>query len=118
MIHGEKPSGYTVTYDRDGRKMEGETRQCVHCQFIWVYQPGSGTRRGYCTKCQGLICARQECIAEQKRLTGNNFDCFPFEEMVKLQMNDIDKLITRGAAPGKDFTTTPNGIIIGKRYQP
>ena len=51
MIHGQKPSAYFVTTTGDGQKVEGECRQCVHCQYTWEYRPGSGIERGYCLRC-------------------------------------------------------------------
>ena len=32
------------------------TQQCVHCGLHWVYVPGSGKIRGYCTRCGALTC--------------------------------------------------------------
>lgn len=61
-IQRYKPNGYFVTQDQNGNLVEGETRQCVHCQFIWQYEPGSGHTRGFCLKCNGLTCARPECL--------------------------------------------------------
>lgn len=61
MIIGHKASGYLVTADRNGNKVERETRQCVHCQATWVYQPGSKRRYGFCLKCHGVICGNPEC---------------------------------------------------------
>ena len=63
MIQGDKPSGYFVTQDLvTGKKIEGETRMCAHCQYKWQYRAGSGTRRGFCTKCNGLLCGRPLCM--------------------------------------------------------
>lgn len=61
MVGHNKPAGHFVRYDRDGRKVEGETRQCAHCQFTWEYVPGSGNKRRVCLKCMGLCCGRPEC---------------------------------------------------------
>jgi hypothetical protein len=87
MITGRKPSGYFVTADGDGRKIEGETRQCIHCGYTWEYHPGSGIVRGWCLKCNGFVCAREECLKEQFRMTsqfkqdtGKMRSCIPFEE--------------------------------------
>ena len=35
--------------------------RCVHCDYRWVWQPGSGRRRGFCTKCNGLVCGHAHC---------------------------------------------------------
>jgi len=57
MILGHKPSGYVVTFDKNGNKIEQETRQCIHCQKTWIYQPGSKRKYGFCLKCFGIVCA-------------------------------------------------------------
>jgi len=87
MIHGHKPNGYFVTADGNGHKIEGESRQCVHCQYTWEYHPGSGIQRGYCLKCDGFMCARPECQQEQIELcsawlarTSKVRSCIPFDE--------------------------------------
>lgn len=87
MIHGYKPNAYFVRTDENGIKIEGECRQCVHCQHTWEYSPGSGTQRGYCLRCGGFICARPECLLQQKQLVelmqlryNQTRTCVPFEE--------------------------------------
>lgn len=55
------PSGWFSTEDAAGRKVERETRTCAHCGFTWVYEPGSGRRRGVCLKCMGVICCTPQC---------------------------------------------------------
>ena len=111
MIKGEKPSGYFSTFDGEGRRIEGETRQCVHCQFVWEYKPGSGIKRGWCTRCNGLICARPECLEAQKKKVGNSSDCLPFEEEQKRLQEKIYKELPHGVY-GEDFVLTESGIII------
>lgn len=73
MIKGYKPSGYFVTIDKNGNKVEGETRQCVHCQFTWEYIPGSGRERGFCLNCRGLLCGAKACMQH----------CAPFSEIAQ-----------------------------------
>jgi hypothetical protein len=94
MIRGYKPNGYTVKSDGVTR-IEGETRQCVHCQFMWEYIPGSGTRRGFCTRCMGFVCNRSECHAEQARLLAlfpdKSLTCIPFEDVNKRLLDTYDK---------------------------
>jgi hypothetical protein len=68
----ERPSGYFQTIDPVSfAKLEGETRQCVHCGFTWIYNPkvsfsrklaGKEVNRGICMKCFGQTCARPECL--------------------------------------------------------
>lgn len=71
----DRPSGYIQSFDpQTFRRLEGETRQCVHCAFTWIYNPRDSfgslvpgeqkkSIRGKCLKCYGLVCARPECMA-------------------------------------------------------
>jgi hypothetical protein len=36
---------------------------CVHCGFTWVWERGSGRRRGFCCRCCGIVCGRPGCVA-------------------------------------------------------
>lgn len=74
MVRGDKPSGYGVTFDSLGRKIEFEFRQCAHCQFTWQYIPGSGRRSGLCTYCVGLLCTKCTTIVWRK----TDKRCLPF----------------------------------------
>lgn len=87
MIHGHKPSAYFQTFSREGVRIEGEQRQCCHCQYTWEYKPGSGDRRGWCLKHEGFLCARPECALEQDRVlalyslsTGKVASCLSADE--------------------------------------
>jgi hypothetical protein len=71
MIHGHKPAGYVQTTDASGKKIERELRQCCHCQYTWIYRPGSGSKRGFCLKCMGLLCGRKACFD----------NCSPFHDV-------------------------------------
>lgn len=62
MIHGHKMAGNVTSFDPEGRKIERELRQCILCQATWIYQPGSGARRGFCLHHMGLLCGRKECM--------------------------------------------------------
>lgn len=62
IIQGNKPSNYTVYNDPSGKKVEGEMRMCAHCSIRWEYRPGSGKRRGYCKRCNGLLCGKDLCM--------------------------------------------------------
>lgn len=48
----------------------GETLQCCHCGMHWDRVPGSGTQRGFCLKCNGVLCGKERCLSE----------CKPFEK--------------------------------------
>lgn len=68
----ERENGYFQTWDpASGRRIEGETRMCQHCQYMWIYNPkesfdrkiaGKPVQRGVCLKCRGPVCARPECL--------------------------------------------------------
>ena len=63
MIYGNKPSGYFVTFDKSDKKIEGETRMCVHCQYKWIYKMGQvKVRRGWCNICKGILCGKDLCM--------------------------------------------------------
>ncbi len=76
MKRFDRPNGYFQTWDpHTGRKIEGETRSCVHCSFTWVYNPKESfdkkltgeykpVTRGKCLRCFGLVCARPGCLAK------------------------------------------------------
>jgi hypothetical protein len=69
----DRANGYFQTFNEKGVRIEGETRQCVHCSFMWIYNPGESfskkltgewkpVTRGKCLQCYGLVCARPECM--------------------------------------------------------
>lgn len=71
----DKASGYFQYFDPlTGNRTEGETRQCVHCGYTWIYDPRHQFRRqlglktpepvirGTCLKCMGLVCAQPACL--------------------------------------------------------
>lgn len=109
MISGDKPNGYFTKYDAKGNKIEGETRQCVHCQYIWEYVPGSGKRRAICLSCKGLTCARPECMEDQQRkIAGTRFRCMPLTEWNKRKMESIYKQVPDAIIDGNKVTI-PDG---------
>lgn len=121
MIRGDKPSGYFETSDGWGVRVQGETRQCTHCQYIWTYQPGSGKTRGLCLSCNGLVCGRPECAAEQRRLTaGTPYNCIPFDKQQEMIRDKIYKEVPGARFEGSkvilpdDLEFSPSGIIIPK----
>jgi len=46
--------------------------RCVHCGHVWIPVVGSGRKRGYCLKCNGVTCGGNECEA-----------CYPFEKRLE-----------------------------------
>jgi len=67
-----KSDGYAVWSKPDGKVEEKDTTQCVHCGGHWMVDPGSGIQRGYCIKCDGLLCGAKNCVEH----------CIPLEKML------------------------------------
>ena len=119
MIHGDKPSGYFSTFDERGLRVEGETRQCAHCQFMWQYAPGSGRRYGLCMCCKGIICGRAECLkdqAEKKAILqaeqAKTHDCIPFEEWNYHLMEKAARAEAHLGKLGQGFIMEDSGLIV------
>ena len=113
MIQGRKPSGYLVTGDPETlRRIERETRMCVHCQYTWEYKPFEEARarnlRGFCTRCYGFTCERPECHAEQRAILAQYPDdprpCMSFEEHYRRRLDLI--------AAHPLWEVTPSGLIV------
>lgn len=51
----------------DGQQV-ADTLQCVHCGMHWDRKPGSGTVRGWCWNCNGVLCGKEKCVTECKPL--------------------------------------------------
>lgn len=60
-VGGKHLSGYVIITEPDKPTIEAETISCVHCQFTWIVQPGSGRRRGFCFRCNGPTCGKKKC---------------------------------------------------------
>lgn len=54
------PHGYAV-WIGEGKNIERDTLQCAHCAFTFYVTPGSGKKRGFCTRCAQVTCGRPEC---------------------------------------------------------
>lgn len=52
---------YTMTPLDGGPSVREPILQCVHCGYIWTPEPGSGRKRGFCTRCNGFTCGRKDC---------------------------------------------------------
>ena len=99
MIQGHKPAGYARSFTPDSRKVEQESRQCVHCQFVWIYAPGSGDLRGWCMRHYGFLCGRPECFSQQQTLqrqyeeltTKTAPACVSFEEINELLLDKLHR---------------------------
>ena len=40
---------------------EHDTLQCCHCGGHFQVEPGSGNRRTFCTRCNGITCGQSAC---------------------------------------------------------
>lgn len=75
-----RPHGTIIITDPDlPHEVQRDTLQCCHCQAIWIVSPGSGRRRGFCTKCNQVTCGAGTC--------GH---CLPFEK--KLELYEAGKI--------------------------
>lgn len=70
---GRHTSGYSVITDPYAGDEERETVSCAHCQKIWMVQPGSGTKRGFCFRCNAPLCGKKGCMEK----------CVPFEKAIE-----------------------------------
>lgn len=63
-----------TTYDVNGRKIQYECLQCVHCQRTWRKVEGSGKKRGFCKHCMGPTCGKKGCETR----------CLPIEKRIDI----------------------------------
>jgi hypothetical protein len=109
MIFGHKPNGYFRTFDGHSKKIEGETHQCIHCQFTWQYKPGSGIERGYCLRHNGFLCGRPECAAMQKRLMAE----IPNYQHSCITITDYNRYkLERVFMKDSRWEVKPSGVIV------
>ena len=52
---------FTETPLDGGKPRQADLVCCAHCGFVWVWRKGSGCRRGWCGRCNGLVCGRAAC---------------------------------------------------------
>ena len=57
-----RPAGYVHREYDDGRVFEFDLLQCIHCQYTWRVERGSGRERGWCTRCGGVVCGAGPCM--------------------------------------------------------
>ncbi len=86
-----RPDGWTLTTDRQtGETLdETDTLMCVHCQFTWQFRPGSGVERGYCYRCNGVLCGKHSCM----------ISCNPFEAVIEMKEAEYRELRRRLGIP-------------------
>jgi len=75
-----RPNGTLITYG-DGPEVHQDTVQCCHCGRHWIWLPGSGRQRGFCTKCNGITCGNAKCDV-----------CVPAEQQMENLENNRDVL--------------------------
>lgn len=67
-----RPNGFMVWADRESDKVVmADTFMCCHCGLHEQINPGSGKRRGYCSRCAKFTCGRKccdVCIPIEQRL--------------------------------------------------
>lgn len=71
----EKNAGSLRIFDptMKGGGVEYDTITCCHCNAMFAWRPGSGTIRGYCTKCSAFTCGAHPCM-----------ECMPIEKRLDL----------------------------------
>ncbi len=82
-----RPDGWILTTDRQTGEVleETDTQMCVHCQMHWPFKPGSGVQRGYCYRCNGLLCGKEFCM----------ISCNPFEAVIELKEAEYREICRR-----------------------
>lgn len=56
-----RPDGYARVSSPDGVE-EFDSIRCCHCGTIFHFVPGSGTKRGFCMKCNEITCGAEGCM--------------------------------------------------------
>ena len=82
-----RSAGQLLLRGDDGWEQERDTLQCVHCQQVWIVQPGSGITRSWCFRCVGTTCGGQACVTS----------CVPFEQAIEA-MEARGRLLAQFAA--------------------
>jgi len=91
-LHGH---GYATWTGGDGKDVERDSLQCCHCgKHFWV-TPGSGKRRGFCTRCAQVTCGSEICDA-----------CVPQEQM-------LDNKARGKPLDYRPVIVSPGGVILG-----
>jgi len=61
-----------------GGKQIATTRQCCHCGGHFLSVKGSGTQRGFCTRCHSVTCGSELCDV-----------CLPHEKQLEMMEKGI-----------------------------
>ena len=62
-----RPDGQLTTHTEWGDALERDILICRHCDYLWQVVPGSGRKRGWCTRCNGPLCAREIPLGSGRR---------------------------------------------------
>lgn len=89
-----RPHGWLYTVGPSGEQSEHETHQCVHCGGHFVMVRGSGKLRGYCSRCDGLVCGPgcADCVPVEVLLENIEKGRPPGERKLVVPVPDLDQL--------------------------
>lgn len=77
-----KEDGYFIETSPSGKVLsEGATKRCVHCGGHFIIHPGSGRQRGYCSRCNGILCGASGCMSR----------CQPFEQWLEQVERGVER---------------------------
>ena len=92
------PAGYVQITTPDGARVEYQTLRCVHCGCHWIYQPGSGRKRGWCMRCDGTTCGARKCLA-----------CVPYEAQIEILEGASERTARRYLGEYRSVVEPPGG---------
>src|SRR5678815_4811092 len=105
--------GYSIAGGGDGRDVEFDYLQCSHCALQFRVEPGSGKKRGFCTRCNAVTCGAEKCD-----------ECIPWKkkfELIESGKEGMDLISTgkaRNSLPVSVFfpsdKVTAGGIIVAE----
>ena len=71
-VLGRVSPGYAIITGDWGEVKEYDTLTCPHCNGVSIIRPGSGTKRGFCFRCDKPTCGKEPCL-----------NCIPFERKLE-----------------------------------
>jgi hypothetical protein len=75
-----------------------DTISCCHCGRVWIWEPGSGRRRGFCLRCNAFHCGSVQCC-----------ECRPVEQLLENIEQGRPKGFTRIIVAASSYTPIPKG---------
>lgn len=78
-----RPDGYMriQSAESDKGRQEWDTIWCPHCTGHFRVVPGSGTQRGWCSRCGAPTCGKPQCVP-----------CVPFMKQVDEALTNAERL--------------------------